>query len=216
MQQLGVMQETRYHRLDDNESGLTAFQWTILTLGATLVIGFCFLLGTNNLRIDLLMTGTVAAMIALIFVLIYELDYPFRGGIGVQADRWVEFIADHKLHYDYNYFNITRYSIVSPTLPTGKVDLKFNFIKTGMFKGTGELYVNGNKVAEGALDKTVPGSFSLSETFDVGVDNGTPVSNNYKKKDHFPFTGQIDKVTIILTAPDMDKAKEEKDFEVVD
>jgi hypothetical protein len=91
------MQETRYRRLDDNESGLTAFQWTILTLGATLVIGFCFLLGTNNLRIDLLMTGTVAAMIALIFVLIYELDYPFRGGIGVQADRWVEFIADHKL-----------------------------------------------------------------------------------------------------------------------
>ncbi len=126
------------------------------------------------------------------------------------------FIADHKLHYEYNYFNVARYAIVSPTLPTGKVDLKFNFIKTGMLKGTGELYVNGNKVAEGALDQTVPGSFSLSETFDVGVDNGTPVSNNYKKKDHFPFTGQIDKVTITLTAPDTDKAKEAKDFEEVD
>jgi arylsulfatase len=85
-----------------------------------------------------------------------------------------------------------------------------------MLKGTGELYVNGNKVAKGALDKTVPGSFSLSETFDVGVDNGTPVSNNYKKKDHFPFTGQIDKVTITLTAPDTDKAREAQDFEVVD
>jgi arylsulfatase len=126
------------------------------------------------------------------------------------------FIADHKLHYEYNYFNITRYAIVSPTLPIGKVDLKFNFIKSGMLKGTGELYVNGNKVAKGALDKTVPGSFSLSETFDVGVDNGTPVSNNYKKKDHFPFTGQIDKVTITLTAPDTDKAREAQDFEVVD
>jgi len=101
-------------------------------------------------------------------------------------------------------------------LPAGKVDLKFNFIKTGMLKGTGQLYVNGKKVAEGALDQTVPGSFSLSETFDVGVDNGTPVSKNYKRKDHFPFTGQIDKVTITLTAPDLDKAKEEKDFEVVD
>ncbi len=92
------------------------------------------------------------------------------------------FIADHKLHYEYNYFNVARYAIVSPQLPRGKVDLKFNFIKTGMPKGTGELYVNGNKVAEGALDKTVPGSFSLSETFDVGVDNGTPVSKNYKRK----------------------------------
>ena len=126
------------------------------------------------------------------------------------------FIADHKLHYDYNYLNTARYAIVSPTLPTGKVGLKFNFIKTGMLKGTGELYVNGKKVAEGALDQTVPGSFSLSETFDVGVDNGTPVSKNYKRKDHFPFTGQIDKVTITLTAPDLDKAKEAKEFEVVD
>jgi hypothetical protein len=82
------------------------------------------------------------------------------------------------------------------------------FIKTGMLKGTGELYVNGEKVAEGAIEKTIPGGFSLSETFDVGVDNGTPVSNNYKKKDHFPFTGQIDKVTINLTGEDTDKAEE--------
>ncbi|MCE9624639.1 MAG: arylsulfatase [Deltaproteobacteria bacterium] len=110
------------------------------------------------------------------------------------------FIADHKLHYEYNYFNQKRYQIASSVLPPGKVDIKFNFIKTGQLKGTGELYVNGEKVGEGAIDQTVPGSFSLSETFDVGVDNGTPVSNDYKQKDHFPFTGQIDKVTINLAA----------------
>jgi len=126
------------------------------------------------------------------------------------------FIADHKLHYDYNFFNSVRYSIVSPVLPTGKVALKFSFIKTGMLKGTGELYVNGRKVAEGALDKTVPGSFSLSETFDVGVDNGTPVSNNYKVKDHFPFTGELDKVVITLVAPDSDKARETNNSAIVD
>jgi arylsulfatase len=118
------------------------------------------------------------------------------------------FIADNKLHYEYNYFNTARYAVVSPALPAGKVDLKFNFIKTGMLKGTGELYVNGAKVAEAAIDQTVPGSFSLSETFDIGVDNGTPVSNDYKQKDHFPFTGQIDKVSISLLAADTDKEKE--------
>ena len=126
------------------------------------------------------------------------------------------FIADHKLHYEYNDLNVHRYAIVSPILPTGKVDLKFNFIKTGMLKGTGELWVNGKKVAEGSLDHTVPGSFSLSETFDVGVDNGTPVSNNYKQKDHFPFSGQIDKVTISITAPDTDLVKEAAETEIVD
>jgi arylsulfatase A-like enzyme len=126
------------------------------------------------------------------------------------------FIADHKLHYEYNDLNTHRYAIVTPILPTGKVDLKFNFIKTGMLKGTGELYVNGKKVAEGALDHTVPGSFSLSETFDIGVDNGTPVSNNYKQKDHFPFTGQLNKVAINITAPDTDTQLEARDVEVVD
>jgi len=109
-----------------------------------------------------------------------------------------------------------RTAIVSPELPTGKVGLKFNFIKTGMFKGTGELYVNGKKVAEGAIEKTHPSVFSLNETFDVGVDNGTPVSNNYKAKDHFPFTGQIDKVVINLTGEDQDKAKEINNTELVD
>ena len=126
------------------------------------------------------------------------------------------FIVDHKLHYEYNYFNATRYEIVSPVLPKGKVALKFNFIKTGMFKGTGELYVDGKKVGEVAMDKTVPGAFSLSETFDVGVDNGTPVSNHYGKKDHFPFTGVLDKVIITLTAPDTDKAQEINESAIVD
>lgn len=126
------------------------------------------------------------------------------------------FIADHKLHYGYNHFNAERYEVVSPVLPSGKVDIKFNFIKTGMLKGTGELWVDGKKVAEGSIDKTVSGTFSLSETFDVGVDNGTPVSNNYKAKDHFPFTGQIDKVVITLTGDDADMAKEINNTGLVD
>ncbi len=51
---------------------------------------------------------------------------------------------------------------------------------------------------------------------DDGVDNGTPVSNNYKAKDHFPFTGQIDKVVITLTGEDADQAKEINNTELVD
>jgi arylsulfatase len=78
------------------------------------------------------------------------------------------------------------------------VDLKFKYLKTGKQKGIGELYVNGQKVAEGPIDQVVFSTFSLSETFDLGVDNGTPVSNNYQAKDHFPFTGLIDRVIINL------------------
>jgi arylsulfatase len=77
-----------------------------------------------------------------------------------------------------------------------------------MFKGTGELYIDGKKVAEKTFEKTTPGTFSLSETFDVGVDNGTPVSNNYKVKDHFRYTGVLDKVVITLLSEDSDLSKE--------
>jgi len=41
-------------------------------------------------------------------------------------------------------------------------------------------------------------TFSLSETFDVGVDNGTPVSNKYKVTNHWPHTGELDKVIVTL------------------
>ncbi len=112
------------------------------------------------------------------------------------------FIADHKLHYEYNYFNSARYKVTSPKLPTGKVDLKFSFVKTGPLKGTGQIFVNGAKVAEAAIDQTASGTFSLSEPFDVGIDNGTPVSMNYGEKDHFRFTGTLDKVSFKIIRDD--------------
>ena len=42
-------------------------------------------------------------------------------------------------------------------------------------------------------------TFSLSETFDVGIDACTPVSNKYSVKNHFPYTGELDKVIVKLT-----------------
>lgn len=64
------------------------------------------------------------------------------------------------------------------------------------------------QVAHRVISAPFPGSFSLSETFDVGVDNGTPVSNNYKTKDHCPCTGRIDKVTINLMPEDGNTTQE--------
>jgi len=45
-------------------------------------------------------------------------------------------------------------------------------------------------------------TFSLSETFDVGIDAGTPVSNKYRITNHYPFTGALDKVIVTLTGED--------------
>ena len=41
------------------------------------------------------------------------------------------------------------------------------------------LKVDGQEVARTTVKRTVPGAFTASETFDVGVDLGSPVSLNY-------------------------------------
>jgi len=109
------------------------------------------------------------------------------------------FIRNNRLHYDYNFYNGVYYTLQSPPLPTGEVDLKFNFLRSGFIAGTGELYVNGDKVAETEMPEMHISSFSLSETFDVGIDAGTPVSNKYRVKNHYPYTGELDKVVVRLT-----------------
>jgi hypothetical protein len=92
LQYLGALHDARHHRLDDNNSGVSPFEWTILLIGAVVVIGIGYLVGLPSLRIQLLMTGAVAAMIAATFVLIFELDYPFRGDLSVAPTGWQEFL----------------------------------------------------------------------------------------------------------------------------
>jgi arylsulfatase len=58
--------------------------------------------------------------------------------------------------------------------------------------------VDGTKVAEGKIERTVCVRFSLDETFDVGQDTGTPVVEDYIDKMPFKFTGKLDKLVIEL------------------
>lgn len=91
-------------------------------------------------------------------------------------------------------------------LPTGETELKFNFeldrsVIDGTLKpwaGTGELYVNGEKVDEGYFEAMHITTYSLAETFDVGADHGTQVDKAYWG-DPFEFSGELDKVVITLT-----------------
>jgi arylsulfatase len=45
----------------------------------------------------------------------------------------------------------------------------------------------------------VPLAFTASETFDVGIDLGSPVSSNYHDRRPFEFNGRIEKVNVQLT-----------------
>ena len=118
--------------------------------------------------------------------------------VGGMTGGFTMFIKGGKLYYDYNFLDGVYYTMTSPPLPEGETDLKFNFIKTKEFGGTGELYVNGEKVSEHKMPQMHISTYSLAETFDVGLDTGTQVSKIYAG-DPFPFNGEIDRVKITLT-----------------
>ena len=117
--------------------------------------------------------------------------------VGGMTGGFTMFIKEGRLYYDYNFLDGVYYTMKSPPLPKGKTELKFNFIKTKEFAGTGELYINGEKVDTVDMPKMHISTYSLAETFDVGRDTGTQVSKIYKGP--FPFKGALDKVVITLT-----------------
>jgi hypothetical protein len=56
------------------------------------------------------------------------------------------------------------------------------------------MFVNDKKVAEGRVEVTMSARFSSTEAFDVGLDTGSAVSDQYASP--FRFTGEINRVEI--------------------
>jgi arylsulfatase len=90
------------------------------------------------------------------------------------------------------------------------IALDFAYDGGGIGKGgLATLSVDGNKVAEGRIEKTAPiGKYSLDESFDVGQDTGSPVIDEYDAKMPFKFTGTLAKVEIELGADELTPEKQ--------
>ncbi|MDL1870805.1 arylsulfatase [Deltaproteobacteria bacterium PRO3] len=135
-----------------------------------------------------------------------EVEIPANGGNGTliaQGGRfggWSLYMKDGKPAYDYNFLGMGRTTIASPrAIPAGKATLKFDFAYDGggLGKGgTGTLFVNGEKVAEGRIERTQPFLFSADETADVGIDLGTPVVEAVGAERQSKFSGSIPKLTV--------------------
>ncbi|WP_255873484.1 arylsulfatase [Microbulbifer elongatus] len=116
------------------------------------------------------------------------------GGYGI-------YMRGGKAHFVYNMLAIDRYTVSSDVLPKGRVELVMDLEYLGKEGERGKpanvtLLVNGKKVGEGKLPKTVPLQFSLGEGVDVGTDNGSAIDFTYELP--FSFTGKIEKVTVDL------------------
>jgi hypothetical protein len=135
-----------------------------------------------------------------------HVDVPQTGGDGVLvaaggfAAGYALYVKDGRPSYEYNWFSQKRYKVTSseklaPGPATIRVDFKYD--GGGLAKGgTVTLFVNDKKVGEGRVDKTVLARFSPDETFDIGKDAATPVSEDYTAPN--PYTGKLRKVEIHL------------------
>jgi arylsulfatase len=129
---------------------------------------------------------------------------------GGAAGGYTLYIKDGKPVYEYNYMAHERYKVTSSeTLSPGpaviRVDFKYD---GGVGKGgTAALFINGKQVAENRVEKTCPSRFG-PENFDVGMESGSPVSEDYRPP--FAYTGVIKKVQIRIAPSKLSASDQEK------
>jgi arylsulfatase len=140
------------------------------------------------------------------FEITAKLVIPNRGAEGVIVCQgghfggWSLYVANNRPVYVHNWFGHEMYTVASETpLPAGEIELKLVFDYDGGGMGLGgdaTILVNGARAAKGRIAKTVPVAFSQAgETFDVGVDTGSPVGDYHHE---FAFTGEIKRVDIAV------------------
>ena len=125
---------------------------------------------------------------------------------GGKFGGWALYMDDGKPAYTYNWFGLDRYTIASPQAidaPNAEIKLQFDYDGGGNGKGgLATLFVDGEKVAEGRVEKTQPAVYSADETADVGIDEATQVADVFTDVHDSKFTGYVTSVTISIPESD--------------
>jgi len=152
-----------------------------------------------------------------------EVEIPEGGADGMLVTHGGRFagygfyLLKGKPVYTWNLFGLQRIRWEGPdALTPGKHTVEFDFEYDGLGagtlqygspsglgrSGTGYLKVDGKVVATEKMEKTIPMLLQWSESFDVGADTGTPVSDeDYQAP--FRFTGKLDKLILTIDRPEL-------------
>jgi arylsulfatase len=115
------------------------------------------------------------------------------GGVTLYMDKG-------ELVYEYNMLIIERTIARSKNrLAAGRhrIEVDTTIAKPGA-PGDIVISVDGGEVARTTVKRTVPAAFTASETFDVGMDLGSPVSLDYFDRRPFKFDGNVSAVNVQL------------------
>ncbi len=137
-----------------------------------------------------------------------EIEVPRGGAQGViiaQAGRfggWSLYMKDGRVHHVHNFGGLQRFTVSSPAaLAPGTHTIRYEFAADAHKPGTGglsRLFIDDQPAGEARVERTMPFAYSGDEGVDVGMDNETPVTEDYKERNN-RFTGTILKVTVAQT-----------------
>jgi arylsulfatase A-like enzyme len=136
-----------------------------------------------------------------------EIEVPETGADGViiaqgaNIGGWSLYAKNGKLKYCYNVAGVNHYYVeATRALPAGEHQVRMEFAYAGGGLGKGgqvTLYVDGEKVGEGAIPMTQAFVFSADDGCDVGEDSGAPVSQDYGSRGN-AFNGTVKGVQLAI------------------
>jgi arylsulfatase len=136
-----------------------------------------------------------------------SIDVPESGAEGViiaqggNIGGWSLYAKGGKLKYCYNLLGVQYFYVEGDSkLPSGhhQVRMEFKYAGGGLGKGGQvSLYVDGKKVGDGAVAATAAMIFSADDGCDVGLDTGSPVSQDYGPQGN-EFSGNVRGVQIAI------------------
>ncbi|MFH3478330.1 arylsulfatase [Xanthobacter variabilis] len=173
------------------------------------------LIGTPN--------GDAPSVLNTSYTFTAEVDVPVGGGDGMlitQGGRFAGYgfyLLKGRPTFTWNLVGLKRIkwqgqAPLSPGKHTLVFDFKYDGLGAGTLAfgstsgigrgGTGTLRVDGNVVATGRMEHTIPFILAWDENLDVGADTGTPVDDaDYQVP--FSFNGTIGQITLAIDAPQL-------------
>ncbi|MGO4391312.1 arylsulfatase [Variovorax sp. M-6] len=135
-----------------------------------------------------------------------ELTVPETGegvlyALGGMAGGLVLYMDAGHLHFEYNCLSVMRTKLRSTArIEPGARRIELQTLMSGPAPGAPATFlmrVDGIEMARGTAPFTAPLCFTASETLDVGINLGSPVSLDYCDRAPFGFNGRIDDVHIV-------------------
>jgi uncharacterized membrane protein YraQ (UPF0718 family) len=88
LRDLNQFYAARRARLIAADTGIPNEIWAILVIGSFITVAISYFFGMHSVRMHYALTGTLAASLALVLVLILALDWPFQGEVSIGSEAY--------------------------------------------------------------------------------------------------------------------------------